>query len=152
MLLSCISTVSPAQVGPSWSTDSWSCMYSRVWLLQPILPGELPPFSLFLYCLSEPRAFLLKQEMTLNVSDCVLMVETDWRRSVLACTGGPNSQPCRRMKEKSHLSHAWQGLSAPEVYLVLFHSLPLDCSYASLQLGVWKLSQRGLMPYGAWDL
>lgn len=35
---------------------------------------------------------------------------------------------------KSHLSHAWQGLRAPEVYLVLFHSLPL-LSYASLQLG-----------------
>lgn len=40
-----------------------------------------------------------------------------------------------QMVEKSHLSHAWQCLSAPEVYLVLFHSLPLNCSYASLQLG-----------------
>lgn len=40
-----------------------------------------------------------------------------------------------QMEENSHLSHAWQGLKAPEVYLFLFHSLPLNCSYASMQLG-----------------
>lgn len=39
-----------------------------------------------------------------------------------------------QVDEKSHLSHAWQGLKAPEVYLVMFHCLPLNCSYASLQL------------------
>jgi len=49
--------------------------------------------------------------------------------------GGNGLQEEMQMGEKAQLSPEWQGLKAPKVYLVLFRSLPLNCSFAWVQLG-----------------
>lgn len=99
----------------------------RVWLLKPALPVK--PL-LYLHCPVRATCFLIKIGDDPHCQCLCFNGGKGQRVTILVC-----KLTAMQTDEKSHLSYAWQGLRAPEVYLVLFHSPPLNCSYASLQLG-----------------